>query len=201
MRWMLVTTAAMAGLAGCDASQTLPNLPPVPVEETADTGTSTGPTTDTTTPPEPEFGVMTVTVDGRDYELALTNPVGITSLPDASLELRAEHVNRVADLGLFLLDTSPIAVGSYDLGQWGGASEQSAIALTVYREGEATRYTTPFGTTTPGSLEIEALDTVAGLASLSWSGTFEAYDELENPLGEVTVSGSVVDAPLEAGGN
>ena len=81
------------------------------------------------------------------------------------------------------------------------ASEQSAIALTVYREGEATRYTTPFGTTTPGSLEIEALDTVAGLASLSWSGTFEAYDELENPLGEVTVSGSVVAAPLEAGGN
>lgn len=146
--------------------------------------------------PEPEFGVLTVTVDGREYELELVARVSLADQGRISMEWRAEHPGRIARLTAFLLDEVPIETGTYEVGQWGGNFEQFGITLRLTTGGDTWVYQTPTRATTKGSLTIDALDRDAMTVSASWTAELEKSDDEGKLVGTETVSSTMIGAPL-----
>lgn len=196
MSTMVARALVLVGIAGCTGADT-PLVDDVVTDTTdaTDAEVSDSGTTDSTEPP-PEFGVLSVTVEGRTYELELLAPVSLADAPSPSMEWRAEHTGRVARLSGFLLDEQPITAREYPVGQWGGNFERFEISLRVISQGTTSIYTTPEGRTTPGTLTLSEIDREGGTVTHSWVADLEKRDLKETVLGTVTVESTLVDGPM-----
>jgi hypothetical protein len=138
-------------------------------------------------------GDFRVSALGVTYDLALAAPIELTDDPIGHLSAAgATGSPLTATLAIAVFDDVPIDEGSYELGQWGGAANQTEIALVVFVDGVTHELATNGLTTTPGSLTIDELDRTSQRVSLSFVGELEHTADGE-PQGAETVSGALVE--------